>query len=202
MKVKEKIAERRGRPRKYMLGEVRYRVLWAPENLLMELRVAARVTGVSMNDEVVSRLVHSMDYTPKKPIIKTEEGERFVALTRLFDEFIQSHLAMLREKYLPAELPLEGKREFVPGKMKRFSSSFPVNLKKDMEINAQFNQRSMNQEIVQRLLASLNYLTDKQFPESEEIQRLRALALLFDEFVTSKVAEAENPLMRDKQEKI
>lgn len=202
MKVKEKIAERRGRPRKYHLGEVRYRVLWAPENLLMELRVAARIRGVSMNDEVVSRLVHSMDYSPKKPIIKTEEGERFVALTRLFDEFIQEHLAMLRDKYLPEPSSKSAPREFVAGKMKRFSSSFPMNLKKDMEINAQFNQRSVNQEIVQRLLGSLNYLTDKQFPESEEIQRLRALALLFDEFVTAKVGEAENPLMRDSQEKI
>ena len=40
MKVKEKIYERRGRPRKYTMGEVRYRVLWAPENLLLELRIA------------------------------------------------------------------------------------------------------------------------------------------------------------------
>lgn len=48
------------------MGEVRYRVLWAPENLLLELRIAARVRGVSMNNEVVGRLIQSLDFTPKK----------------------------------------------------------------------------------------------------------------------------------------
>ncbi|MFD3232102.1 Arc family DNA-binding protein [Rahnella aceris] len=194
MKVKEKIYERRGRPRKYTMGEVRYRVLWAPENLLLELRIAARVRGVSMNDEVVGRLIQSLDFTPKKPIIKTEEGERLLALARLFDEFIQAHLDMLREKYAQEATVVDDKRQFVAGKMRRFSSSFPVNLKKDMEISARFNQRSMNQEIVQRLLGSLNYFTEQQLPENEEIKRLRALAMLFDEFIVSKVAVAENPL--------
>ena len=52
----------------------------------------------------------------------------------------------------------------------------------------------MNHEIVQRLLGSLNYFTEQQLPENEEIQRLRALAMLFDEFIVSKVAVAENPL--------
>ena len=194
MKVKEKIYERRGRPRKYTPGEVRYRVLWAPENLLLELRIAARVRGVSMNDEVVGRLIQSLDFTPKKPIIKTEEGERLLALARLFDGFIQAHLDMLRDKYAKEAPVLADKRQFVAGKMRRFSSSFPVNLKKDMEISARFNQRSMNQEIVQRLLGSLNYFTEQQLPENEEIQRLRALAMLFDEVSVSKVAGAENPL--------
>ncbi|CAH0144423.1 Arc family DNA-binding protein [Klebsiella michiganensis] len=194
MKVKEKIYERRGRPRKYTMGEVRYRVLWAPENLLLELRIAARVRGVSMNDEVVGRLIQSLDFTPKKPIIKTEEGERLLALARLFDEFIQSHLDMLREKYAQEAPVVDENRQFVAGKMRRFSSSFPVNLKKDMEISARFNQRSMNQEIVQRLLGSLNYFTEQQLPENEEIKRLRSLAMLFDEFIVSKVAVAENPL--------
>ena len=114
MKVKEKIYERRGRPRKYTLGEVRYRVLWAPENLLLELRIAARVRGVSMNDEVVSRLVQSMHFTPKKPVIKTEEGERLLALARLFDEFIQSRLDVLREKYAKEAPVVDGKRQFSP----------------------------------------------------------------------------------------
>ncbi|WP_421589729.1 Arc family DNA-binding protein, partial [Rahnella aceris] len=183
-----------GRPRKYTMGEVRYRVLWAPENLLLELRIAARVRGVSMNDEVVGRLIQSLDFTPKKPIIKTEEGERLLALARLFDEFIQAHLDMLREKYAQEATVVDDKRQFVAGKMRRFSSSFPVNLKKDMEISARFNQRSMNQEIVQRLLGSLNYFTEQQLPENEEIKRLRSLAMLFDEFIVSKVAVAENPL--------
>lgn len=197
MKVKEKLGENRGRPRKYTPGEVRYRVLWAPDNLLLELRIAARVRGVSMNDEVVGRLVQSLNFTPKKPLIRSEEGERLLALARLFDEFIQSRLDIIREEYARDHPVTDGAREFIPGKMRRFSSSFPVNLKKDMEISARFNRRSMNQEIVQRLLASLNYFTEQQLPENEEVRRLRSLAILFDEFITSRVAVAENPLARE-----
>lgn len=199
MKVKEKLGENRGRPRKYTQGEVRYRVLWAPDNLLLELRIAARVRSVSMNDEVVARLVKSLNFTPKKPLIRTEEGERLLALARLFDEFIQSRLDVIREEFSRSHPEKVGNREFIPGVMRRFSSSFPVNLKKDMEISARFNRRSMNQEIVQRLLASLNYFTEQQLPENEEVQRLRALAILFDEFITSRVAIAENPLAREKK---
>ncbi|MBN7124669.1 hypothetical protein BSU01_23655 [Erwinia billingiae] len=201
MKVKEKMGAGRGRPRKYSPGEVRYRVLWAPENLLMELRIAARVRGVSMNDEVVSRLIQSMHFTPRKPVIKSEDGERLLALSRLFDEFIQSYLEVIREKYAgEIERNSDGKA-FIPGKMKRFSSSFPVNLKKDMQISARFNRRSMNQEINQRLLGTLNYLTEQQLPENDEVKRLRTLAVLFDEFIISKVAEAENPLTRNDKNK-
>ncbi|KMV67590.1 hypothetical protein [Erwinia persicina] len=197
MKVKEKLGENRGRPRKYSPGEVRYRVLWAPENLLLELRIAARVRGVSMNDEVVGRLVKSLNFTPKKPLIRTEEGERLLALARLFDEFIQARLDIIREEYARDHPVSQGEREFIPGKMRRFSSSFPVNLKKDMEISARFNRRSMNQEIVQRLLGTLNYFTEQQLPENEEVQRLRSLAILFDDFITSRVAVAENPLANE-----
>ena len=166
MKVKEKIYERRGRPRKYTPGEVRYRVLWAPENLLLELRIAARVRGVSMNDEVVGRLIQSLDFTPKKPIIKTEEGERLLALARLFDGFIQADLDMLRYKYAKQAAGVADKLHFVAGKIPRCSSSLPVNLKKEMEVSSRVNQRSRNQENVQRLVGSLNYFSEQQSPET------------------------------------
>lgn len=176
---------------------MRYRVLWVPDNLLLELRITARVRGVSMNDEVVGRLVQSLNFTPKKPLIRTEQGERLLALAHLFDEFIQARLDVIREECARDNPVIEGKREFVPEKIKRFSSSFPVNLKKDMEISARFNRRSMNQEIVQWLLGTLNYFTEQQLPESEEVQRLCSLAVLFDDFISSRVAVAENPLARE-----
>lgn len=53
--------------------------------------------------------------------------------------------------------------------MRRFSSSFPVNLKKDMKISARFNRRSMNQEIVQRLLGTLNYFIEQQGGSASEV---------------------------------
>lgn len=191
MKENEIVREKRGRPRKYAEGEVRFRVLWAPENLLMELRVAARVRGVSMNDELVGRLNQSINFKPTNPTISSEDGERFLALSRLFEEFIQAHLDILREKYSSEAKTDSAEREFIPGKLKRFSSSFPVALKKQMEMSARFNRRSINQEIVQRLLGTLNYFTEQQLPENEEIQKLRSMATLFDEFIVSKISDTE-----------
>lgn len=191
MKVKEQLGPGRGRPRKFSLGETEQRNIRAPENLLMELRIAARLRGVSTNDEIISRLVQSMEFTPKKPVIKTEEGERLMALARLFDEFIQERLDEIREKYRDEMAQAGGKKAFIAGPMKMFSCSFPVNLRKQMIISARFNQQSTNHEIYQRLLASFNYLTDQQLPENDEVHRLRALALMFDEFVISRVGDAE-----------
>lgn len=191
MKVKEGLGPGRGRPRKFSTGEKEQRNIRAPENLLMELRIAARLRGVSTNDEIISRLIQSMAFTPRKPVIKTEEGERLMALARLFDEFLQDRLDEIREKYRDVQQPEGEKKEFIPGPMKMFSCSFPVRLRNEMIISARFNRQSTNHEIYQRLLGSFNYLTEQQLPENEEVQRLRALAMMFDEFVISRVGDAE-----------
>lgn len=200
MKVKEKMAGGRGRPRKYARGEMQYRKLWLPENLLMELRVAARVRRYTTNDEIISRLITSMQFSPRRHVIKTDEGQRLVALARMFDEFIQSRLDIIREKCRNDEGKNTDKKTFTPGKSRAFSSSFPENLRRDMEISARFNRRSVNMEIQVRLLDSLNYLTEQQLPENEEVRRLRELAILFDEFILEKVVVAENPLTGKQQE--
>ncbi|MEG3126644.1 hypothetical protein SC171_16505 [Pantoea cypripedii] len=201
MKVKEKLGDGRGRPRKYAQGEVKYSKLWLPENLLLELRVAARVRRYTTNDEIISRLIASMRFTPRRPVIKTGQGQRLVALARLFDEFLQTKLDIIRQEYSVGEGGSDGERKtFIPGKNTPFSSSFPVNLRRDMAISARFNQRSVNQEIMERLLGSLNYLTEQHLPESEEVHRLRELAILFDEFISEKVAAAENPLTQKAEE--
>ncbi|OWS73327.1 hypothetical protein CBW22_23015 [Pantoea sp. VS1] len=194
MKVKDKMGDGRGRPRKYARGEMQYRKLWLPENLLMELRVAARVRRYTTNDEIISRLITSMQFSPRRHVIKTDEGQRLVALARMFDEFIQSRLDIIREKCRNDEDKNTDKKTFTPGKSKAFSSSFPENLRRDMEISARFNRRSVNMEIQVRLLDSLNYLTEQQLPENEEVRRLRELAILFDEFILEKVVVAENPI--------
>ena len=200
MKVKEKMGDGRGRPRKYARGEMQYRKLWLPENLLMELRVAARVRRYTTNDEIISRLISSLHFSPRRHVIKTDEGQRLVALARMFDEFIQSRLDVIRAEYQVKDDALTEKKPFVTGKNRSFSSSFPENLRRDMEISARFNRRSMNMEIQERLLDSLNYLTEQQLPENEEVKRLRELAILFDEFILDKVVVAENPIAgKDKE---
>ncbi|MBK4771863.1 MAG: hypothetical protein FT726_19740 [Pantoea sp. Morm] len=200
MKVKEKMGDGRGRPRKYARGEMQYRKLWLPENLLMELRVAARVRRFTTNDEIISRLITSMQFSPRRHVIKTNEGQRLVALARMFDEFIQSRLDIIRAEFQQNEMRQAEKKPFAPGKNTAFSSSFPETLRRDMEISARFNRRSVNMEIQQRLLASLNYLTEQQLPENDEVRRLRELAILFDEFILEKVVVAENPLTGKQQE--
>ncbi|WP_237165038.1 hypothetical protein [Pantoea agglomerans] len=70
MKVKENMGDGRGRPRKYARGEMQYRKLWLPENLLMELRVAARVRRYTTNDEIISRLIASMQFMPGGTLLK------------------------------------------------------------------------------------------------------------------------------------
>lgn len=142
-------------------------------------------------------LIASLNFSPRRHIIKTDEGQRLVALARLFDEFLQARLDVIRKKYQAEKISDNGKKTFVPGKNRAFSSSFPENLRRDMEVSARFNRRSMNREIMERLLDSLNYLTEQQLPENEEVWRLRELAILFDEFISGKVVKAENPLTKE-----
>ncbi|MFS7282047.1 Arc family DNA-binding protein [Serratia proteamaculans] len=98
MKVKENMNDGRGRPRKFAPDEEIRWGLRIPENLLMELRISARVAGHSINDDILSRLMASLNYTPKKEVITSEEGRKLVFLARLFSEFIEQHVAELSSK--------------------------------------------------------------------------------------------------------
>ena len=92
MKVKEKMWEGRGRPRKFQPGEAVEWRLRAPDNLLMELRVCARLGKRSVNDEIIARLLLSLNYQPNSPVIKTAEGERLIALAVKFENWLSSLL--------------------------------------------------------------------------------------------------------------
>lgn len=95
MKDNEKKTEGRGRPRKIAAGEEIRWGLRMPEGLLNELRLSARVAGHSINDEVLSRLIASLNYDPKKETVDTDEGKRLVKLSLLFNEFIESKMGEL-----------------------------------------------------------------------------------------------------------
>lgn len=51
------------------------------------------------------------------------------------------------------------------------------------------------------MLGALNYLTEQHLPESEEIHRLRELAILFDEFISKKVTTAESRWRRRRRKR-
>ncbi|WP_316045812.1 Arc family DNA-binding protein [Serratia ficaria] len=90
MKVKENMGDDRGRPRKFAPGEITKYALRIPENLLNELRVSARIQKHSLNDEILSRLMLSLNYSPKRPVSRTEEAEQLIILAREFAEFLES----------------------------------------------------------------------------------------------------------------
>jgi hypothetical protein len=123
MKVKEKMGDGRGRPRKYARGEMQYRKLWLPENLLMgcEWRKGQNFTT---NDEIISRLIASLNFSPRRHIIKTDEGQRLVALARLFDEFLQARLDVIRKKYQAEKISDNGKKH-LSRKEPRIQQQFP-----------------------------------------------------------------------------
>jgi hypothetical protein len=54
----------RGRPRKFQPGEAVEWRLRAPDNLLMELRICARAGNRSVNEEIIARLLLSLNYQP------------------------------------------------------------------------------------------------------------------------------------------
>lgn len=58
------------------------------EHLLMKLRMAARISPYTTNDEIISWFIASMHCSPPRHIIKTDEGQRLVALAKMFDAFI------------------------------------------------------------------------------------------------------------------
>ena len=95
MKVKENVIDGRGRPRKFAPGEEIRWGLRIPENLLMELKISARVAGHSINDDILSRLMSSLNYTPKKEVISSDEGRMLVVFSKLFSEFVDQHVGEL-----------------------------------------------------------------------------------------------------------
>ncbi|MDA4818888.1 Arc family DNA-binding protein, partial [Enterobacter hormaechei] len=84
MKVKEKMWEGRGRPRKFQPGEAVEWRLRIPDNLLMELRICARAGKRSVNDEIMARLLLSLNYQPDVPLIKTADAEKLISLAVKF----------------------------------------------------------------------------------------------------------------------
>ncbi|EPN9529230.1 Arc family DNA-binding protein [Cronobacter malonaticus] len=201
MKVKENMWERRGRPRKFRPGEAVEWRLRAPDNLLMELRICARVGRRSINDEIISRLMISLNYQPERPIIKTVEGEKLIALASRFEEWLDTLMpnADISEEVQAGKIPAReeawmwrrGERVFIPGKTSGYSMRIPENLAEEIRVMARLHKRSLNDEMLTRLMDSLGYLTERLLDHTEDVQALKALTILFEDYLTEKITEAE-----------
>lgn len=211
MKVKEKMWEGRGRPRKFRAGEAVEWRLRAPDNLLMELRVLARMGQRSVNDEIIARLLLSLNYQPDKPIIRTAEGERLIGLAVKFEQWLdevlgidikaETELANSQARHEDAWMWREGERVLIPGKTSGYSMRLPENLADEIRIMARVHKRSLNDEMLTRLMNSLGYLTGRLLDQNEDAQALKVMCVAFEWYLKEKISEVEKaPLPWDKQE--
>lgn len=211
MKVKEKMWGHRGRPRKFIAGETVEWRLRAPDNLLMELRVCARIGERSVNDEIIARLLMSLNYQPHVPVIKTAEGERIISLAVKFEEWLGFLLGVSEGESVPAEAVSEqprlswmwrdGERVLIPGKTSGYSMRIPENLASEIRIMAKVHKRSLNDEMLTRLMNSLGYFTGRILDQNEDAQALKVLCMTFEWYLREKISEAEEmPLPWNKPE--
>lgn len=201
MKVKEKMWDGRGRPRKFRPGETVEWRLRAPDNLLMELRICARAGKRSVNDEIIARLLMSLNYQSERPVIKTADGERLIALAVKFEEWLEkifdSEGASRSKEVITtprAELLWvwrEGERELLPGKTTGYSMRIPENLAEEIRIMARVHKRSLNDEMLTRIMNTMGYFTRRILDQNEEGQALKVLCLEFELFLKEKIAKAE-----------
>ena len=189
MKVKEKMWDGRGRPRKFQPGEAVEWRLRAPDNLLMELRICARAGNRSVNEEIIARLLLSLNYQPGKPVIKTAEGERLIALAVRFEEWLGKLLDgesvdAVKEVNVPLKqeqlwMWREGERILLPGKTTGYSMRIPENLADEIRAMAKVHNRSLNDEMLTRLMNTLGYFTERLLDQNEDAQALKVLCMEF-----------------------
>ena len=135
MKVKENMWERRGRPKKFQPGDAVEWRLRAPNNLLMELRVCARAGDRSVNDEIIARLLISLNYQPHITVIRTVEGERLISMTVKFEHWLDFILGRENDFVIDSSagnnaheqawMWREGERVLIPGKTSGYSMRLP-----------------------------------------------------------------------------
>lgn len=201
MKVKDKMWDGRGRPRKFQPGEAVEWRLRAPDNLLMELRICARASNRSVNEEIIARLLLSLNYQLGKTVIKTAEGERLIALAVRFEEWLGNLLnevdgeAEEKNKVPVRQEQLwmwrEGERVLLPGKTTGYSMRIPENLADEIRAMSKIHNRSLNDEMLTRLMNTLGYFTERLLDQNEDAQALKVLCMEFEVFLKEKITEVE-----------
>jgi plasmid stability protein len=201
MKVKENMWEGRGRPRKFRPGEAVEWRLRAPDNLLMELRICARVAKRSVNDEIVARLLLSLNYQPERPVIKTANGERLISLAVKFELWLGQLLDGAKDSDRVDDISgahdeklwmwREERRVLLPGKTTGYSMRIPENLAEEIRVMARVHKRSLNDEMLTRIMNTLGYLTSRILDQNEDGQALKVLCMEFEIFLKEKIDKAE-----------
>lgn len=200
MKVKEKMYEGRGRPRKFQPGEIVEWRLRAPDNLLLELRICARMGKRSINDEIISRLLISLNYQSDKEIIRTARAEKLISLAARFEDWLDSLLSVSGKGQASKDEGSQdenlwvwhkGERELISGKVSGYSMRIPENLADEIRVMARVHGRSLNEEMLTRIMASMGYYTDRVLDQNEDAQALKVLCIEFEKYLKERIDDAE-----------
>lgn len=200
MKVKEKMYEGRGRPRKFQPGETVEWRLRAPDNLLLELRICARMGGRSINDEIISRLLISLNYQSDKPIIRTAKAEKLISLAARFDDWLGGLLGENGDHNLSPNdggsseslwVWSNGEKKLVKGKASGYSMRIPENLADEIRVMARVHNRSLNEEMLSRIMISMGYYTQRVLEQNEDAQVLKVLCIEFERYLKERIEESE-----------
>ncbi|EOY8016677.1 Arc family DNA-binding protein, partial [Salmonella enterica] len=158
-----------------------------------------------VNDEIIARLLLSLNYQPNSPVIKTAEGERLIALAVKFENWLSSLLD--DESFNPDKntepsayaerlwMWREGERILLPGKTTGYSMRIPENLAEEIRTMARVHKRSLNDEMLTRLMNTFGYFTERILEQNEDAQALKVLCLEFEVFLKEKIAEAEKSVL-------
>lgn len=67
----------------------------------------------------------------------------------------------------------------------------PENLAEEIRTMARVHKRSLNDEMLTRLMNTLGYFTERIFDQSEDAQALKVLCMEFEVFLKERISDAE-----------
>jgi hypothetical protein len=80
----------------------------------------------------------------------------------------------------------EGERVLLPGKTTGYSMRIPENLADEIRAMAKVHNRSLNDEMLTRLMNTLGYL-ERLLDQNEDAQALKVLCMEFEVFLKEKI---------------
>jgi len=85
----------------------------------------------------------------------------------------------------------ERERVLLPGKTTGYSMRIPENLAEEIRVMARVHKRSLNDEMLTRLMNTLGYFTERILDQNEDGQALKVLCMEFEVFLKEKIAVIE-----------
>lgn len=70
----------------------------------------------------------------------------------------------------------------------------PENLAEEVRVMARVHGRSLNEEMLSRIMNSLGYYSQRVLEQNEDAQALKVLSIEFEKYLIEKITEAERVL--------